>query len=53
MCIKENWIYSAYFNFKIQVGRNISNNFSLGQGRDENINGGKRTMSKATVTYKT
>lgn len=24
--MKENWVYSAYLNFKIQMGKNISSN---------------------------
>lgn len=45
MCMQENWIYSAYFNFKIQVDKYISSNFSWEQGRDKNINGDKRTIT--------
>lgn len=37
MYMKENWVYSAYLNFKIQMGKNISSN-QLRTGWDENIN---------------
>lgn len=39
--MKKYFIHSAYLNFKIQVDKNISNNFSWAQSREENINGNK------------
>lgn len=41
MHMKKYWIYSAYLNFEIQVGKKYKQQFQQAQGREENINENK------------